>query len=142
MKLIKAGLYLGAAAALMAQTAPKGAEAEVARAMEAYRAGMVKKDREGLNKVLHADLTYMHSNGRFESKTDVLDSQKTSGIKAIEFIEPKTRMYGNVALVKTKANFTNVVDGKETVVHLDILHVLVKGSAGWQIVARQPIRLP
>ena len=142
MNLIKTWLYLTGAAALMAQTASRGAESDVARAMETYRAGMVNKDRDALNKVLHADLTYMHSNGKFETKADVLDSLKTSGIRAIEFIEPKTRLYGDVALVKTRANFTNVVDGKTTVVHLDVLHVLVKGSAGWQMVARQPIRLP
>jgi ketosteroid isomerase-like protein len=104
----------------------------------------MKKDRAALEKLLHSDLTYTHSNGRNETKADVVRSVTAgdSTVEAIDFAQNDVRIYGNTALVKGNVDIRNNTGGKSTVAHLNILHVWLKGPDGWQMVARQAIRLP
>lgn len=132
-------LLIGTALALAADS-----EKEVRAAMDAWKQATLKRDRAGLDKLLHPDLTYSHSTGRTETKSDVLQSA-TAGktiIEAIDFAEPPSvRVYGKTALVKGNVTIRNTSDGKSTSIPLSILHVWVKGSQGWQMVARQSTRL-
>jgi ketosteroid isomerase-like protein len=102
------------------------------------------KDRAALERVLHDDLTYSHSNTNNESKADVIRSVTTgkTTVEAIDFSDTTVRVYGNTALVKGKVVIRNNADGKSTTANLNILHVWVKGPKGWQLVARQATRLP
>ena len=114
------------------------ASKEVLAASDAWRQAMMKKDAAGLEKYLHPDLTYTHSNARTQSKADVI--QSTMGktvIEAIDFSETTVRVYGTTALIKANVDMRNANDGKSTTSHLSVLHVWIKGPAGWQMVARQ-----
>ena len=62
--------------------------------------------------------------------------------EAIDFKDPKVRLYGNTAVVKCDVDFRNNTGGNVSVSKLNVLHVLVKGSQGWQLVARQATRYP
>ncbi len=129
---------------LLAAESSSKAEKEVLAAMEAWKKATMSKDKSALEKLLHEDLTYTHSNVRNESKADVIKFVTTSNSTAesIVFSETTVRVYGNTALVKGKVDITNKADGKSTPNHLNILHVWLKGSQGWQLVARQATRLP
>jgi ketosteroid isomerase-like protein len=129
-------------AAVVYAADPK-AEKEVLAAMDSYRQAMMTKDRAALQKVFHDDLSYTHSSGMNESKAEAIKAV-TEGRTKIEAIDLKTtdvRVYGNTALVKGKVDFRNNNAGQASTANLDVLHVLIKGSAGWQLVARQAIRL-
>jgi ketosteroid isomerase-like protein len=132
------------AGALVAADATPKSEKEVLAAMEAWKKATMTKDKAALEKLLHEDLSYTHSNALNESKADVIRVVTTgkSKTEAIEFLETTVRVYGNTALVKGKVDITNNVDGKSTANHLNVLHVWVKGSGGWQLVGRQAVRLP
>jgi ketosteroid isomerase-like protein len=52
------------------------------------------------------------------------------------------RVFGDTALVKAIVDFRNSLAGAVSTAHLDVLHVWLKGPQGWQLVARQAIRLP
>jgi ketosteroid isomerase-like protein len=136
-------LFVLAAAMLHAATPDAKTEKEVLAALDTYRQAMMKKDAATLQKVLSDDLTYTHSSNLHENKAAVLESLKNATVyEAIDFKDLKVRVYGNTALVKGDVDFKNNNAGTVTVNKLNILHVLVKGPQGWQLVARQATRYP
>jgi ketosteroid isomerase-like protein len=137
-------LSLLSAAVLWAATPDPKVEKEVLAALDAYKQAMINKDSAALTKVLSDDLTYTHSSNLHEDKAAVLASIKRPGTstEAIDFKDPKVRVYGNTALVKTDVDFRNNANGVVTVSKLNVLHVFVKGPQGWQMVARQATRYP
>ncbi len=136
-------LLLSASVLSAAGSESKG-EKEVLAAMDAWKQATMKKDKSALEKLLHADLSYTHSSGKNETKADVIKSVTTGPgtVEAITFTANTVRVYGNSALVKGKVDITNNTAGKSSTSSLDILHVWIKGSQGWQMVGRQAIRLP
>jgi ketosteroid isomerase-like protein len=113
-------------------------------ALETMARATVKKDIPTLDKIYHEDLTYSHSSTATQTKAEVLEAVSGPGIvESIKFMDTKFRIYGNVALAKGLCDLRggrsqdSLRDN-----HLNILWVLVKGSQGWQIVARQTTRLP
>ena len=130
------------ALALSAATNGKS-EREVLAAMDAWKQATIAKDRAALEKLLHPDLTYTHSSGMNQTKDEVLKSVTTgnASVEAIDFTGTTVRIYGNTALVKGKVDIRNNTGGNSSTAHLDILHVWIKGPQGWQMVARQAVRL-
>ena len=105
---------------------------------------MMKKDRAALQKILHENLTYTHSSGLNETKADVVKSVTAGPMthEEIRLSNTSVRVFGDTALVKGTVDFRNSVSGTVSTAHLDVLHVWLKGSQGWQLVARQALRLP
>ena len=126
------GLALAAAGAT-------DAEGEVRAAMIAWKQATLGKDAAALDSLLHEDLTYSHSNGRTQTKADVVSSVAggKSSVTGIDFGDLTVRVYGTTALVKGIVDVHNSKDGAASTAHLDILHVWIKGPQGWRMVARQ-----
>jgi len=122
-----------------AQPGLDAAKKEVLAASDAWRQAMMKKDGAALEKLLHDDITYSHSNGMLQTKADVVKSTTTGRmtIEAIDFSDVTVRVYGTTALIRAKVDMRNSADGKSTTNHLNVLHVWLKGPGGWQMVARQ-----
>jgi ketosteroid isomerase-like protein len=132
-----------AATALCAATPDAKTEKEVLAALDAYKQALIKGDAAALSKVLSDDLTYTHSSNKHEDKAAVLESLKgPTHTEAVDFKDLKVRAYGNTAVVTGDADFRNNAGGNVTVVHLHVIHVFVKNSHGWQMVARQTTRYP
>ena len=136
-------MFLFAAVLSAASLDPK-AEKEVMADMDAWKQATMKKDAAALDKLLHPDLTYSHSNTKNQTKDEVIKDVTTgkATVEAITFSDTTVRVYGRTALVKGKVDIVNNTDGKSTPAHLNILHVWIKGPQGWQMVARQATRLP
>jgi ketosteroid isomerase-like protein len=136
-------LFLLPAAILSAANPDPKTEKDVLAAMEAYKQAMIKKDAAALSRVLSDDLTYTHSSNLHQDKVAVLESLKGNAVvEAIDFKDLKVRVYGNSAVVTGDVDFRNSTAGVVTVSKLNVLHVLVKGPQGWQLVARQATRYP
>src|SRR2546430_2235930 len=105
---------------------------EVLAAMDAYKDAMIHKDGAALDKLLSNDLTYTHSGGQLETKADVIKSITTGKtiVEAMDLSDTAVRFYGNVALVKGKVDLYH---SKTNIVHMNVLHVWVKGPQGWQM---------
>ena len=116
---------------------------EVLSAMDNWRKAMVAKDGAALDKLYAADLSYTHSSGKNETKTEAIAAVVNAKNKTekIEFADSTVRVYGKTALVKCKVTLVASADGKQTTTNLNVLFVWVKNSAGWQLTARQAIRL-
>ena len=129
---------------LSASSTDSKAEKDVLAAMDAWKQATMKKDAAALDKLLHPDLSYSHSNTKNQTKDEVIKDVTTgkATVEGITFSDTTVRVYGNTALVKGKVDIVNNTDGKSTPAHLNILHVWIKGPHGWQMVARQATRLP
>ncbi len=138
MKSLPWSLALLLAAALCAAPSPKQ---DVLATMEAWRQATQSKDVAALAKLLHPDLTYSHSDGKTQTRADVLAELPTSGKREIVLHDPQVRVYGDTAIVKANIDFINRTSGEASVAHLNVLHVLLKTPQGWQITARQATRL-
>ena len=91
-------------------------------------------------KVLSDDLIYTHSSNLHQDKAAVIESLKGSSYtEAIDFKGLDVRVYGDTAVVVGDVDFH--MNGG-SVAKLNVLHVLVKGPQGWQLVARQAVRYP
>jgi hypothetical protein len=122
-------LVLFAASVSLAAADPK---AEVLAAMESWKQAVLTKDAPMLDRLLHPDLVYSHSDGKTQTKADILKSLPNS--QYIEFgDDTSVRIYGNTALVKG----TIKIDAN----HLSVLQVWLKGPKGWQLVARHSTKL-
>ena len=136
-------LFLLSTTILSAANSDPKTEKEVLAALEAYKQGLIKKDAAALGKVLSDDLTYSHSSNLHQDKAAVIESLKgPASAEAIDFKDPKVRLYGNTAIIKCDVDFRNNTGGNVSVTKLNVLHVFVKGPHGWQLVARQATRYP
>ena len=131
--------FLAVGLVMAANNGPKE-EKEVLAAMDVYKNAMIGKDGAALDKVLSADLAYVHSGGEFQSKADVIDSivKAKTTIERIDYSDTTVRFYGNTALVRGRVDLWH---SKTNIVHMNVLHVWVKGAQGWQMVSRQATRL-
>ena len=133
--MFKCFLLLAAAASLSAAD-PK---AEVLSAMESWKQAVLKKDAAALDRLLHPDLLYSHSDGRTQTKADILKAM--SDTKSITVGETSVRIYGKTALVKGPMEFVNNTANGTTTINLSVLQVWIKGPKGWQLVGRHSTRL-
>jgi ketosteroid isomerase-like protein len=114
---------------------------DVLATLDTWKQAMLKGDAGTLDKLYHKDLAYTHSSAKTETKTEsIANATKPGAIyKALEFHDLTTHVYGNTATVKGKFDITN---GEGTLSHLDVLMVWLKSPQGWQLVARQAVKLP
>ena len=134
--MVKWLLVLATAASLSAAD-PK---ADVQAAMESWKQAMLTKDAAGLGRLLHPDLTYSHSDGKTQTKADILKSPGNT--LSITFGETTVRVYGDTALLKGPVEFVTQAASGPNTIHLSVLQVWLKGPNGWQLVGRQSTKLP
>lgn len=131
-------IFLSGLAVASAQPDPKVIK-EVMAASDAWKQAMMKKDGAALQRLLHNDITYSHSNGRNQTKAEVAEATTTgkTTIEAMDFSDTTVRVFGTTALIRANVEMRNVTDGKATTFHINVLHVWQKGAGGWQMIARQ-----
>jgi hypothetical protein len=109
-------------------------------AMRHLDKALLQKDETILRSVLHKDLSYGHSNGWIQSKSDILNDF-TSGKLVYNKIENNSSAIVNIskkyATVKTNTNAEGVVNGNAFKLTLHIMQFWLKTKKGWQLIARQ-----
>lgn len=113
---------------------------ELKEAMQQLDKALLQKDQRVLQTVLHKDLSYGHSNGWIQSKTDVLDDF-ASGKLVYNKIENNSLAIVTItkkyATVKTNTNAEGVVNGNAFKLTLHVMQFWMKKKKGWQLIARQ-----
>jgi ketosteroid isomerase-like protein len=128
------------AAGIVLAATNAAAEKEILGVMETYKDAMIHNNAAVLEKLLHEDLTFVHSAGQLERKADVMKSVTTGKnvIIRMEFSDSTVRTYGNTALVRCRVDLWH---SETNIVHMNVLHAWVKTADGWQLAARQATRL-
>jgi hypothetical protein len=123
--------------------AQSGDEAAVAQAVEAFRNAMLKADRSQFEALTAEQLSYGHSAGRVEDKTQFINAA-TSGRSTWKFItltDQTIQIVGKNAIVRHTLTGETERDGKTNPVKIGILMVWHKPDVQWQLLARQSVRL-
>ena len=139
----KYGVSLLAAVILCAAVPDRQTEKEILATMEAYKQAFIAKDTGALARILSDDLTYTHSSTQHQDKAAVLASLRGSAvIEAMDFRNVNLRVYGDSAVLTCDIDSRSNNSGVVSLSSLHVIHVLVKGAQGWQVVARQATRSP
>lgn len=119
-------------------TVPTAAEEkEVLAAMNALAEAVAKRDVAALQRLLHDELVYSHSDTRAQTKADLLkEAQENRGPGGVALAEPKVHMYGSTAIIRGRVGSPKGVQPNSP----HAVAVFVKGPQGWQIVARTATR--
>jgi ketosteroid isomerase-like protein len=123
--------------------APSGDEAAVAQVVEAFRNAMLKADKAQFEALCADQLSYGHSAGRVENKSQFIDAA-TSGRSTWKFItltDQTTQIVGNTAIVRHTLTGETERDGKTNPVKIGVLMVWHKPDGNWKLLARQAVRL-
>ena len=117
-------------------------EQAVRAAVQQFGDAARKGDEATLNKLLSADLIYVHSSAKIETKAECVaaivkgkpDFQVAPGFHV--------NVYGPTAVVHGKITANVMQNGAPAKLELDLLQVWVKVGSRWQMVARHTTRLP
>ena len=108
--------------------------------MQKLDKALLQKDENVLRSVLNKDVSYGHSNGWIQSRSDILNDF-TSGKLTYTKIENNSSAIVTItkkyATVKTNTNAEGVVNGTAFNLKLHIMQFWMKTKKGWQLIARQ-----
>lgn len=115
-------------------------EKEVLAAMSAVADAVAKRDVAALQRLLHDELSYNHSDARSQTKADLVNEAKDGkGPGNVNMLDAKVHVYGNTAIIRGRAGTPpRPVQPNSPYATA----VFVKGAQGWQLVARTATRAP
>jgi ketosteroid isomerase-like protein len=144
--LAAAGAFALGAASLL-HSAPTQAEAAdetaVGQAVEAFKKATLAQDKAKLEQLFADQVSYGHSDGRVESKAEVINGvmNRKSVVKSIDFPELKIVVVGNSAVARHLYVSESEMDGKPTSTKIGALQVWQKQDGNWKLLARQGYKL-
>ena len=144
--LAAAGAFALGAASLL-HSAPAQAEAAddaaLNQAVEALRKATLAQDKAKLEQLLADQVSYGHSGGRVENKTEVINGvmNRKSVVKSIDFPELKIAVVGNSAVARHLYVSESETDGKPNSTKIGALQVWQKQDGNWKLLARQGYKL-
>ena len=115
----------------------------VDKAVEALRKALLEKNKAELEQLTAAQLSYGHSSGRVESRTQFVDGVMGSKAvtKSIAFPELSITMAGDAAIARHLFEAEMETDGKTNNVKIGMLSVWQKQGGNWKLLARQGYKL-
>jgi hypothetical protein len=118
-----------------------GKEGAVSAAVEALKKAMIAADKSALDKLAAAELSYGHSSGRLENKSEFIEAivSGKSGFTAIELEGQTVNVVDKMAIVRHMFHATQRKSGDK--VKLYNLTIWVQQQDQWKLVARQAAKL-
>jgi len=105
---------------------------------------LLQKDENVLGSVLHKDLSFGHSNGWIQTKSDIMNDFKSGKLNYDKF-ENNSSAIVNIskkhATVKTNTNAEGTVNGTAFKLTLHVMQFWIKTKKGWQLIARQSAKV-
>jgi|SRR5665647_88097 len=115
---------------------------QVAEAAEALRAAMIDPTKEKLESLVTDSLTYCHSGGHIDYKTEFVDKfiSGKSDFVSIEITHQTIQVYKNTGILRHTLNAVTNDNGKPGIVKLDVMQVWIKQKGRWKLAARQAVK--
>lgn len=138
MKYIFTILFLSLSISVVAQTN----EQKLLTTVKEFHQALVNKNTISINQQTHKALSYGHSNGWVELKTDMIKNLETNFISYQSFKEDsiKVSSNGNIANVRFVAAIDASLKDSRTTYNLKVLEVWVKKGKRWLLFARQSVK--
>ena len=118
-------------------------EQAVLNAVELLRKAMLDADSVMLDKLVSPKLSYGHSGGHIDDKTEFVQKivSGKSDFVTLEFPEQSISISKNTAIVRHKFNAVTNDNGKPGEVHLAVLLIWQKQHGQWKLLARQAVKV-
>ena len=118
-------------------------EKAVADAVETLRTAMVDADEAALKGIAADELTYGHSSGNLENKTEFVEALASgkSDFKNMDLTQQTITVVDKTALVRHELQADVVDNGNQASIHLGVLLVWQKQKGNWKLLARQAYKL-
>ncbi len=119
-------------------------EIKLIATVKEFHQSLVKKNTISINQQTDKALSYGHSNGWVENKTDIIKDLETGYISYQSFKEDSitVAINGNMANVRFVADITATMKAATNSYRLKVLEVWVKKSKRWVLFARQAVKTP
>lgn len=110
--------------------------------LKEFHQAMVTKNTMSINQQTDKALSYGHSNGWVETKTDMIKNLESGYINYHSYKEDSLQVMinGNVANTRFIADINVTLNGINGNYHLKVLEVWVKKGKRWLLFARQAIK--
>jgi hypothetical protein len=127
----------------MSTVAQSKAEKQLADAVERLKKAMIDADRQQLDNITAADLSYGHSSGKIEDKAAFIEAlvSGASDFITMDLTNQTIKVVGKTALVRHNLTGTTKDNGVPGNPRLGVLLVWQKQKGGWKLLARQAFRL-
>ena len=118
-------------------------EQAVLNTVELLRKAMVDADSVMLDKLVSPKLSYGHSGGHIDDKTEFVQKivSGKSDFVTLEFPGQSISISKNTAIVRHKFNAVTNDNGKPGEVHLAVLLIWQKQHGQWKLLARQAVKV-
>ena len=118
-------------------------EKAVSECVERLRSAMVDADEVALNELASESLSYGHSGGKVENKSEFVDAMVSgrSDFENIELKDQTIRIAGNNAIVRHRLSGRTIDNGQASTVNLNVLLVWQKEKGKWKLLARQASKI-
>ena len=116
-------------------------EKDVSAAVEFMKKAMIDGDRANLTKVAADELSYGHSSGVVQNKTEFVEAIASgkSDFVTIDLTDQTIKIVGNTAIVRHKLSATTNDGGKPGTTLLSVLLIFEKIKGEWKLIARQAV---
>jgi len=109
----------------------------------AFHQALILVDTSFIKHVAINELTYGHSNGWVETKTDILKNLTTGYLKYFEIKEDSLniKLKRKVAVVRFVGDYKVSLNGGEAIrYHLKVLELWMRNGKNWKLFARQAVK--
>ena len=139
MKYLLTILFFAASMAGFAQTSE---EEKLTATVKEFHQALVNKNTVSINQQTDKALSYGHSNGWVETKTDMIKDLETGYISYQDYKEDSITITtnGTMANVRFVAQVAATLKGTSTNFRLRVLEVWIKKSNRWVLFARQAVK--
>ena len=123
--------------------AQSGDEEKLTTTIKEFHQALVEKNTISINQQTDKELSYGHSNGWVETKSDIIKDLETGYISYQEIKEDSIliAMNGDLANVRFLAAVKATMKGTASSFRLRVLEVWVKKSKRWVLFARQAVKI-
>lgn len=118
-------------------------EEKVVQAVEFLKQALISGDKADLEKIAMDDLTYGHSSGKIQNKTEFVETLVSgkSDFVTIDLKDQTIKVVGNTAIVRHLLYATTNDSGNPGEVKLGIMLVFVKHDGEWKLLSRQAYKI-
>ena len=117
-------------------------EEKLTATVKEFHQALVNKNTVSINQQTDKALSYGHSNGWIQTKTDLIKDFETGYISYQNFKEDSITVLinGNMANVRFVADITVTMKAATNTYHLKVLEVWVKKGKRWVLFGRQAVK--
>jgi ketosteroid isomerase-like protein len=121
----------------------KGDSKNVALVIEELSRAMVDRDKAVLENLVMDEMTYGHSSGKIENKTEFIEEVVNGAFDFISINPSEQTIYlsGDTAVVRHIFNAKAVNDGTQADIRIGNILVLKRNKGRWKVLARQAYKL-